>query len=365
MSVRVIILPGDGIGTEVMDAAVAVMEHMAGRFQVDLQSSTGLVGGVSIDDCGVPITDEILQACLDAEVVLLGAIGGPQWDDLPHDQKPERALLKLREALGLFTNLRPVKVYDSLVGASTLKSEVVAGIDLLVVRELTGGIYFGEPRGYDQDRGWNTLVYTRPEVERIARMAFDMATKRRGHVTNVHKANILESSQFWREVVREIHREYPSITLADMYVDNAAMQLVRAPGQFDVIVTQNMFGDILSDAAAMITGSLGMLPSASLGARHALYESVHGSAPDIAGQNKANPLAMIASVGMMFATSLNLPQAAQVLDQAIDRTLTNNFRTADIATPDSTVVSTDQMRDRIIETFDEEYDRYRQTGSAG
>lgn len=365
MSVRVIILPGDGIGTEVMDAAVAVMEHMAGRFQVDLQSSTGLVGGVSIDDCGVPITDEILQACLDADVVLLGAIGGPQWDDLPHDQKPERALLKLREALGLFTNLRPVKVYDSLVGASTLRPEVVTGIDLLVVRELTGGIYFGEPRGYDQDRGWNTLVYTRPEVERIARMAFDMATKRRGHVTNVHKANILESSQFWREVVQEIHREYPSITLVDMYVDNAAMQLVRAPGQFDVIVTQNMFGDILSDAAAMITGSLGMLPSASLGARHALYESVHGSAPDIAGQNKANPLAMIASVGMMFATSLNLPQAAQVLDQAIDRTLANDFRTADIATPDSTVVSTDQMRDRIIETFDEEYDLYRQTGSAG
>jgi len=365
MSVRVIILPGDGIGTEVMDAAVAVMEHMAGRFQVDLQSSTGLVGGVSIDDCGVPITDEILQACLDADVVLLGAIGGPQWDDLPHDQKPERALLKLREALGLFTNLRPVKVYDSLVGVSTLRPEVVTGIDLLVVRELTGGIYFGEPRGYDQDRGWNTLVYTRPEVERIARMAFDMATKRRGHVTNVHKANILESSQFWREVVQEIHREYPSITLVDMYVDNAAMQLVRAPGQFDVIVTQNMFGDILSDAAAMITGSLGMLPSASLGARHALYESVHGSAPDIAGQNKANPLAMIASVGMMFATSLNLPQAAQVLDQAIDRTLANDFRTADIATPDSTVVSTDQMRDRIIETFDEEYDLYRQTGSAG
>ncbi|MBA7700001.1 3-isopropylmalate dehydrogenase [subsurface metagenome] len=365
MSVRVTILPGDGIGVEVMDAGVAVMEHIAGRFQVDLQSSTGLVGGVSIDDCGVPITDEILQACLDADVVLLGAIGGPLWDDLPHDQKPERALLKLREALELFTNLRPVKVYDSLVGASTLRPEVVTGIDLLVVRELTGGIYFGEPRGYDQDRGWNTLVYTRPEVERIARVAFDIATKRRGHVTNVHKANILESSQFWREVVQEIHREYPSITLVDMYVDNAAMQLVRDPRQFDVIVTQNMFGDILSDAAAMITGSLGMLPSASLGARHALYESVHGSAPDIAGQGKANPLAMIASVGMMFATSLDLPQAAQVLDQAIDRTLANDFRTADIATPDSTVVSTDQMRDRIIETFDEEYDRYRQTGSAG
>jgi 3-isopropylmalate dehydrogenase len=365
MSVRVIILPGDGIGIEVMDAAVAVMGHMAGRFQVDFQSSTRLVGGVSIDDCGVPITDETLQACLDAEVVLLGAIGGPRWDDLPHDQKPERALLELREALELFTNLRPVKVYDSLVGASTLKSEVVTGIDLLVVRELTGGIYFGEPRGYDQDRGWNTLVYTRPEVERIARVAFDLATKRRGYVTNVHKANILESSQFWREIVQEVHREYPSITLTDMYVDNAAMQLVRDPRQFDVIVTQNMFGDILSDAAAMITGSLGMLPSASLGARHALYESVHGSAPDIAGQGKANPLAMIASVGMMFATSLDLPQAARVLDQAIDRTLADGYRTPDIAAPDSTVVSTDQMRDRIIETFDEEYDRYRQAGSAG
>ncbi|UCH63712.1 MAG: 3-isopropylmalate dehydrogenase [Fidelibacterota bacterium] len=365
MSVRVTILPGDGIGTEVMDAAVAVMEHMAVCFQVDFQSTTRLAGGVSIDDCGVPITDETLQACLDADVVLLGAIGGPRWDDLPHDQKPERALLKLREALGLFTNLRPVKVYDSLVEASTLKPEVVTGIDLLVVRELTGGIYFGEPRGYDRERGWNTLVYTRPEVERIARVAFDLAAKRRGHVTNVHKANILESSQFWREVVQEVHREYPSITLSEMYVDNAAMQLVRDPGQFDVIVTQNMFGDILSDAAAMISGSLGMLPSASLGARHALYESVHGSAPDIAGQNKANPLAMIASVGMMFTTTLDLPQAARVLDRAIDRTLADDFRTADIATTDSTVVSTDQMRDRIIEAFDEEYDRYRHSGSGG
>ena len=363
MNAKVTLLPGDGIGPEVMDAAVAVMEHMGGHFQVDFQSTTRLVGGVCIDDCGTPITDETLQVCLDADAVLLGAIGGPQWDDLPHDQKPERALLKLREALGLFTNLRPVKVYDSLVGASTLKPEVVTGIDLVVVRELTGGIYFGEPRGYNQDRGWNTLVYTRPEVDRIARVAFDLAAKRRGHVTNVHKANILESSQFWREVVQEVHREYPSVTLADMYVDNAAMQLVRDPGQFDVIVTQNMFGDILSDAAAMITGSLGMLPSASLGTGHALYESVHGSAPDIAGQNKANPLAMIASVGMMFATSLNLPQAAQLLDKAIDETLANGYRTADIATPDSTVVTTDQMRDRVIEAFDEAYDRYRQSGS--
>lgn len=363
MKVQVTILPGDGIGPEVMDAAVAVMEHMAGRFQVDFQLTTRLVGGVSIDACGTPITAETLQACLDADVVLLGAIGAPKWDNLPHDQKPERALLKLREALGLFTNLRPVKVYDSLVGASTLKPEVVTGVDLLVVRELTGGIYFGEPRGYDQDRGWNTLVYTRPEVERIARVAFDLAAKRRGYVTNVHKANILESSQFWREVVQEVHQEYPSVTLADMYVDNAAMQLVRDPGQFDVIVTQNMFGDILSDAAAMITGSLGMLPSASLGTGHALYESVHGSAPDIAGQNKANPLAMIASVGMMFATSLNLPQAAELLDRAIDKTLANGYRTADIATPDSTMVTTDQMRDRVIEAFDEAYDRYRQSGS--
>lgn len=353
MKAKVILLPGDGIGPEVMDAAVAVMEHLAGIFKVDLQLTSMLVGGASIDDSGIPLTEETLQECQDADAVLLGAIGGPKWDDLPHDQKPERGLLRLREELGLFANLRPVRVYDSLVGASTLKPEVITGVDLLAVRELTGGIYFGEPRGYDRNRGWNTLVYTRPEVERIARVAFDLAAQRRNTVVSVHKSNVLESSQFWREVVHDVHKEYPSISLTDMYVDNAAMQLVRDPRQFDVIVTQNMFGDILSDAAAMITGSLGMLPSASLGNGHALYEAVHGSAPDIAGQNKANPLAMIASVGMMFTSSLNLPRAAQLLDQAIDRILADGYRTADIASPDSTTVTTDQMRDRIIEALQE------------
>jgi len=339
-----------------MDAAVTVMEHIGEKVGVNFQPTTKIVGGASIDAFGAPITDDTLQACYDADAVLLGAVGGPKWDGLPHDRKPEQALLKLREVLGLFTNLRPARVYDALVDASTLKPEVVAGTDLLVVRELTGGIYFGSPRGSDRDKGWNTLVYTRPEVERIARVAFEQAARRRGQVTSIHKANVLESSQFWREVVHEVHQDYPRIILADMYVDNAAMQLVRDPGQFDVIVTQNMFGDILSDAAAMITGSLGMLPSASLGSRHALYEPVHGSAPDIAGQGKANPLAMIASVGMMFSTSLSLPRVAQLLDQAIDRTLTAGYRTADIATAGDTVISTDQMRDRVRAAFDEVYE---------
>ncbi len=353
MMVKATVLPGDGIGQEVMDAAVAVMEHIGKRAGVEFHRTTKPVGGASIDAFGVPITDDTLQACYDGDVVLLGAVGGPEWDSQPHDRKPEQALLKLREALGLFTNLRPARVYNALVDASTLKPEVVAGTDLLVVRELTGGIYFGTPRGYDGDKAWNTLVYTRPEVERIARVAFEQATRRKGCVTSVHKANILESSQLWREVVHEVHRDYPQVTLADMYVDNAAMQLVRDPGQFDVIVTQNMFGDILSDAAAMVTGSLGMLPSASLGDKHALYEPVHGSAPDIAGQGQANPLAMIASVGMMFATSLDLPQVAQTLDRAINATLAAGYRTADIATAGDTVVGTSQMRDRVMEAYDE------------
>ncbi|UCD38997.1 MAG: 3-isopropylmalate dehydrogenase [Fidelibacterota bacterium] len=351
MKFKVAILPGDGIGPEVMDAAVAIMETLAQEYQVALEVSSHLVGGASIDEYDSPLIDDTLQACYDSDAVLLGSIGGPRWEGLPHDKKPERALLGLREALGLYSNLRPAKVYPAMVEASSLKPEFVRDTDLVVVRELTGGIYFGEPRGYDAQQGWNTLIYNREEVERIARVAFDLAGRRRGQVTSVDKANVLESSQFWREVVHEVQGDYPDVTLKDLYVDNATMQLVRQPSQFDVILTQNMFGDILSDAAAMVTGSLGMLPSASLGEHYALYEPVHGSAPDIAGQNMANPLAMIASVGMMFGTTCNLPQAEQILDKAIEITLADGFRTADIVAEQGEPVSTTEMRDRIAESL--------------
>jgi 3-isopropylmalate dehydrogenase len=336
-----------------MDAAVSVLEWLAEQYKVTFDFTSSLVGGCSIDKYGTPLTDDTLQVCRDADAVLLGAIGGPKWEGLPHQKKPERALLGLREALGLFTNLRPAKIYSAMVDASTLKPECVSGTDLIVVRELTGGIYFGDPRGYDAERGWNTLVYTRQEVERIARSAFELALRRGLRVTSVDKANVLESSQFWRDVVHVVHEDYPQVTLADMYVDNAAMQLIRQPTQFDVILTQNMFGDILSDAASMITGSLGMLPSASLGENHALYEPVHGSAPDIAGKNVANPLAMIASVGMMFSSSFNNPEAEHILNGAIEATLASGYRTQDIADPGREPISTTEMRDRIIESLPE------------
>ncbi|MFC1481171.1 3-isopropylmalate dehydrogenase [Candidatus Neomarinimicrobiota bacterium] len=348
---KIAVLPGDGIGPEVMVAALAVLDEIAVTAGLTLDISQHAVGGLSIDENGTPLTDATLDACYDSDAVLLGAIGGPKWDNLPQDKKPERGLLRLREALCLYTNLRPAKVYDAMVNASSLKPEYVADTDLIVVRELTGGIYFGEPRGFDQDRGWNTLVYTRHEVERIARAAFELAGTRNGRVTSVDKANVLDSSQFWRDVVNETHKDYPKIELSHMYVDNAAMQLIREPKQFDVIVTQNMFGDILSDAAAMITGSLGMLPSASLGDQYALYEPVHGTAPDIAGQNIANPIAMIASVGMLVHSTFKLPQLAQTLSNAIDQTLASGYRTADIAEAGGAVVSTTQMCDQVLATF--------------
>ncbi len=356
MGYKITILPGDGIGPEIMDAAVSVLNHVAGLYDVDFDFTEKLVGGCSIDKHGAPITDDTLQSCAESDAVLLGAIGAPQYDDLPHDQKPEKALLKLREALGLFSNLRPAKIYPALVDASSLKAEVISDTDIMIVRELTGGIYFGTPRGYDEERGWNTLVYTRPEVERIARVAFELALKRRSHVTSVHKSNVLDSSQFWKEIVHTIHADYPGVTLEDMYVDNAAMQLVRNPRRFDVILTQNMFGDIISDIAAMITGSLGMLPSASMGEKHALYEPVHGSAPDITGQNKANPIAMVGSVAMMLAYSFDMTEAAKLLDQAIDNILAAGYRTEDIATPESKVLSTTEMKDKIIDAFSRVYE---------
>ncbi len=333
---KVLVLPGDGIGQEVVAPAVEVMQVAAQQHGVTIDVEEALVGGAAIDDCGDPLPESTLSQAKQADAVLLGGVGGPKWDDLPTAQRPEKGLLGLRQELGLFANLRPALLASSLAGASSLKPELVSDLDILIVRELTGGIYFGEPRGVeirDNERvGFNTLVYAEHEIERIARVGFDLASKRKGRLCSVDKANVLEVSQLWREVVTSISGDYPDVELSHMYVDNAAMQLVRAPKQFDVIVTGNMFGDILSDVAAMLTGSLGMLPSASLSASGSgMYEPVHGTAPDIAGQDKANPLATILSVGMLFRYSLDMPEAADNVDRAVAKVLADGHRTADIA----------------------------------
>ena len=333
---KVLVLPGDGIGQEVVAPAVEVMQVAAQQHGVTIDVAEALVGGAAIDDCGDPLPESTLSQAKQADAVLLGGVGGPKWDDLPTAQRPEKGLLGLRQELDLFANLRPALLASSLAGASSLKPELVSDLDILIVRELTGGIYFGEPRGVeirDNERvGFNTLVYAEHEIERIARVGFDLASKRKGRLCSVDKANVLEVSQLWREVVTSISGDYPDVELSHMYVDNAAMQLVRAPKQFDVIVTGNMFGDILSDVAAMLTGSLGMLPSASLSASGSgMYEPVHGTAPDIAGQDKANPLATILSVGMLFRYSLDMPEAADNVDRAVAKVLADGHRTADIA----------------------------------
>jgi 3-isopropylmalate dehydrogenase len=346
---KIVSIPGDGIGPEVVAGAIDVINAISKKHGLTILIEEHLFGGASYDVHGSMLTDETLEACRNCDAVLLGAVGGPKWENLPHAEKPEAALLKIRKELGLFANLRPAKVYDALLDASTLKPEVVRGTDFMVFRELTGGIYFGQPRGYDENRGWNTMVYERYEVERIARLAFEAAQKRGNvKVTSIDKANVLEVSQFWRNVVHEVHKDFPEIELADMYVDNAAMQIVRNPKQFDVIVTSNLFGDILSDIAGMITGSLGMLPSASIGSRHALYEPIHGSAPDIAGQNKANPIATIASVAMMFENSFCMPDIAKEIYDAIEAALAGGLRTADIAKPGEKSVSTTEMTEAIV-----------------
>ena len=333
---KVLVLPGDGIGQEVVAPAVEVMQVAAQQQGVTTDVEEALAGGAAIDDCGNRLREPTLSKAKQADAVLLGGVGGPKWDDLPTAQRPEKGLLGLRQELGLFANLRPALLASSLAGASSLKSELVSDLDILIVRELTGGIYFGEPRGVenrDNERvGFNTLVYAEHEIERIARVGFDLASKRNGRLCSVDKANVLEVSQLWREVVTSLAGDYPNVELSHMYVDNAAMQLVREPKQFDVIVTGNMFGDILSDVAAMLTGSLGMLPSASLSASGAgMYEPVHGTAPDIAGQDKANPLATILSVGMLFRYSLDMPEAADNVDRAVAKVLAEGHRTADIA----------------------------------
>ncbi|MBI9070087.1 MAG: 3-isopropylmalate dehydrogenase [Melioribacteraceae bacterium] len=349
---KVTLLPGDGIGKEVVEAAVKVMHKTAAAFNLKIDTVEKDIGGCSYDKFGNPLTDDTLQACYDADAVLLGAVGGYEWENLEHHLKPEAALLKLRKSLGLYSNIRPAKIYPSFVDSSSLKKEVLDGTDFVVLRELTGGIYFGQPRGYNENRGWNTMEYSREEVERIARMGFEIARKRDKKLMSVDKANVLDVSQFWRNIVAEVHKDYPDVELQNMYVDNAAMQIVRNPLQFDVIVTSNIFGDIISDIAGMITGSLGMLPSASLGSKYALYEPVHGSAPDIAGQNKANPIATISSVAMMFEYSFKLPKAAEAIEKAIAETLGQGFRTQDIYKEGDKLVSTTEMTEKIIDNLE-------------
>jgi 3-isopropylmalate dehydrogenase len=356
MSFKIALLPGDGIGPEVTSAAVDILKLAGEKFNVEFELKEYLVGGASFEKYGTPLTDEVLQACYDSDAVLLGAVGGTKWDNLQRDLKPEAALLKLRKSLGLYINIRPAKVYKALVNSSSLKPEVLNGTDLLILRELTGDVYFGEPRGIDEEKGFNTMIYTKKEVERIAEYAFKVAMKRKKKLHSVDKANVLETSQFWRRIVNEMSRSYPDVHLEHMYVDNAAMQLVRDPKQFDVILTQNMFGDILSDISGMITGSLGMLPSASLGNNYAMYEPVHGSAPDIAGEDKANPLATISSVALMFTHSFQMNKAAELIEESISRTLSTGYATKDISQPGNVIVSTTKMKNLIIENFNSIYD---------
>jgi len=360
---NIVTLPGDGLGPEVMREALKVISWFNQNFGANIQVMEGDLGGCSIDKHGVPLSDATLEKCRAADALLLAAVGGPKWDKVDYNIRPEAGLLKLRKSLELFANLRPAKVFDALVDASTLKREVVQGLDILIVRELTGGVYFGEPRGIEtlpngERRGINTQVYTTSEIQRVARVAFELARKRQNRVCSAEKANVMESGKLWREEVTALHqKEYNDVELSHMYADNCAMQLCRRPSQFDVIVTDNLFGDILSDEAAMLTGSLGMLPSASLGAvnvngkRAALYEPIHGSAPDIAGKNIANPLAMILSVAMMFRYSFDMKTEADVLESAIETLLDKKLRTADIMAEGCQKLSTSEMGDALIETL--------------
>lgn len=351
---KILVLPGDGIGPEVVREGLKVLKKVASLAHLVFETKEGLIGGASIDQHGVPITKETLQAAADSDAVLLGAVGGSKWDALPYEKRPEQALLAIRKALGLFANLRPAIIDPSLVDASPLKREVVEGVNILVVRELTGGIYFGTPRGIEKGsngeaRGFNTEVYTTSEIERIAVKAFEFARKRKRKVTSVDKANILESSELWRQTVTNVAKRFPDVQLTHLYVDNCAMQLIRDPKQFDVIVTTNLFGDILSDEAAMLTGSIGMLPSASLGEHHALYEPVHGSAPDIEGQDKANPIATILSVAMMLRHTFQLHDLALAVEAAVKQVLKEGYRTLDLAAKPGEAVSCSKMGDLIVE----------------
>lgn len=336
MEFNIALLRGDGIGPEIVDSAVEVLNKTAEKFGHTFNFTPYLIGGAAIDTTGKPLPDETVEGCLASDSVLLGAVGGPKWDNLPGDQRPEKALLGIRAALGLFTNLRPAKLYKALKDSCPLRPDIVEnGFDLMMVRELTGGIYFGERgrrEGKYGEEAYDTECYSKMEIERIAKVAFETARKRNKNVISIDKANVLESSRLWRATVHEIAKDYPDVTCTDMLVDNAAMQLVKNPAQFDVVVTSNMFGDILSDESSQITGSIGMLPSASLGStKRGMYEPIHGSAPDIAGQNKANPIATILSASMMLRYSFDLDKEADAIDAAVDKFLEMGYRTADLA----------------------------------
>lgn len=352
-SFNILVLEGDGIGPEVMGQGLEVLKAAGEVTGLHFEMEHALAGGAAIDAEGAPVSGNTLDMAREADAVLLGAVGGPRWDDLPTSQRPEKGLLALRGRLDLFANLRPANVYGPLTEASTLRPEILSGLDLLVVRELVSGIYFGEPRGVDDGEhgrvGYNTMRYSEEEVRRVARVAFEAAMRRRRKVTSVDKANVLEVSGLWREVVMEVARDFPEVELDHLYVDNCAMQLIRCPAQFDVIVTGNLFGDILSDAAAMLTGSIGMLPSASVGGDCAMYEPVHGSAPDIAGQDRANPLAMILSVAMMLDITCRSTQAAGLVTGAVEMVLNEGFRTGDIAGEGDKVVSCSEMGRLVTE----------------
>lgn len=356
MDFKITLIKGDGIGPEIVDSAVAVLERVSELFGHRFSYNEVIAGGVSIDTLGVPITDEAINICKQSDAVLLGAVGGPKWDDLPGDKRPEKALLRLRGDLGLFTNIRPAFLYDELKDACPLKDEIIdKGIDMVIIRELTGGLYFGE-KGTELIEGiesaYDTMRYNRTEIERIARVAFRIAEKRRKKLTSVDKANILDTSRLWRRVLHEVRKDYPHIEYSDMLVDNAAMQLVRAPDQFDVIVTENTFGDILSDEASIITGSIGMLPSASLGSStFGMYEPIHGTAPEIAGKGIANPIATILSAAMMLKYTFNLTQEADAVENAVKAVLSKGYRTGDIKDKTSTVVGTKEMEILICQNL--------------
>ena len=352
---KIALFAGDGIGPEIVAAARQVLDAVDRTARLDLECSEGLVGGAALDVCDDPLPAASLRLAMDADAIILGAVGGPRWDACPPAQRPEQGLLRLRKTLDLYANLRPARVFPQLLDASPLRPELVRGVDILVVRELTGDIYFGQPRGVEridgQRRGYNTMLYDEEEIRRIAHVAFRAAQGRRGRLCSVDKANVLETTRLWREVVNEVAREYPDVQLSHMYVDNAAMQLIRAPAQFDVLLTGNMFGDILSDEASQLTGSIGMLPSASLGEGRGMYEPIHGSAPDIAGQDKANPLATILSIAMLLRHSLDAEPWARRVESAVQQVLDQGLRTADIAAPGAAVIGTAAMGAAVVEAF--------------
>jgi 3-isopropylmalate dehydrogenase len=349
---KIAVLPGDGIGPEIIDSALKVLDVVAKKYGLTFEYKFGLVGGAAIDETGDPLPPETLKICKESDAILFGAVGGEKWDNLPTDKRPEKGLLRIRKELELFANIRPAKAYEPLLDASPLKPEIIKGVDLVVLRELTGDVYFGEPRGREirngERVGYNTMIYYEHEVKRIAKLAFELARNRRKKVTSVDKANVLEVSGLWREVVNEVHADYADVELEHMYVDNCAMQLIRRPKDFDVIVTGNIFGDIISDEAGALTGSLGMLPSASIGERYAFYEPIHGSAPDIAGKGIANPIATILSAAMMLEITCKVPEAARDIERAIEKVLEDGYRTGDIWSPGTKRVNTAEMTEEII-----------------